>query len=45
VAEPVPARRERVAREYDLAPDAVFDDWAAERARREGIVVDLRSAS
>jgi predicted dehydrogenase len=27
VAEPVPARRERMALEYDLPPEAVFDDW------------------
>ena len=27
VAEPVPARRERMAREYGLGPEAVFDDW------------------
>lgn len=29
VAEPVPARRERMAREHGLAPEAVFDDWTA----------------
>ncbi len=33
VAEPVPARRERVAREYDLPPEAVFDDWTELAAR------------
>jgi predicted dehydrogenase len=33
VAEPVAARREQVAREHDLPPEAVFDDWAALAAR------------
>jgi predicted dehydrogenase len=29
VAEPAPERRERVAREYGLPPEAVFGDWGA----------------
>jgi predicted dehydrogenase len=29
VAEPVPARRELMASEYGLPPEAVFDDWRA----------------
>jgi predicted dehydrogenase len=33
VAEPLAARREVVAREYDLPADAVFEDWTALAAR------------
>lgn len=29
VADPVPERRARVARDHGLAPEAVFDDWTA----------------
>jgi len=39
VAEPIPARRERVAREYGLAPEAVFEDWAA--LARAGKLADV----
>jgi predicted dehydrogenase len=39
VAEPIPVRRERVAREYGLGPEAIFEDWTA--LARAGRLADV----